>query len=232
MHQVFNALFFIAIAALLIRAARRYWKDRGFVWQVWRAFRPLMAIEMIALLAVTLVVVVYLTDLGAPFTWGWYSLLTGHGGNMAVAPIIDAGESSYAIVKIAALGIFCLLVILMPFFAHGEEVDYRRGRETWLRILPASLRFGLVHMWVGVPLSAGLALALPGLYFAWKYKRAFERAKRDVGLPEMPSLKDLVRAGNFLELARGHAVFRSTVYHACYNTLAMILVLVAVLTQL
>jgi hypothetical protein len=232
MHVLIDAVLFVLIGAALILAAKRRWKSRGFIWEIWREFRPLMALEMIALLAATVTVIVLLLGLGAPFTWGWFSLLTGHSGNAGVAPIVDAGQSGYAIVKLAALGIFCLLVVLMPFFAHGEEVDYRKGRETWRRILPASVRFGLVHMWVGVPLSVGLALALPGLYLGWKYKRAFEQAMREAGMSSVPTLQELMRNGDAQEEARAYGVHRSTVYHTCYNSLAMLLVLIAVLTGL
>lgn len=219
MSYAVSALLFVLIGFMLVSSVRRHWKNRRFVWEIWSGFRPLMLVEILAVLAATIAAAVLLDDLGRPFTWGWYKLLTGHDGNAGVQPILDMGRSGYALLWVVAVAVFCLLLVLMPFFAHSEEVDFRKGRETWKRILPTSLKFGLWHMVVGVPLSVGLALALPGLYFAWKYKRGFERAMREIeGCP--------------LDAARAIGVYRSTVCHTLYNSIIMVLIFVTLMRQI
>ncbi len=218
MSHIVSVLFFVLIGVMLVNSVRRRWKNRRFVWEVWSGFRPLMLIEILVVLAATVTVAVLLDGIGAPFSWGWYKLLTGHSGNVGVTPILDVGRSGYVLLWAAAIGVFCLLLVLMPFFAHSEEVDFRKGRETWKRILPTSLKFGLWHMWVGVPLSVGIALSLPGLYFAWKYTRAIRHAMR-------------ADADLSLEDARDAGIYRSTVCHTLYNSVIMLLIFIILMRE-
>ncbi len=218
MHIVFNALFFLLVGHMMIASVRKHWPERDFLWKIWGGFRPLMLLETLALLTITIAAAVSLYGLGQPFTWGWYKLLTGHGGNVGVQPILDAGRSGHVLLLVAALGLLALFLVLIPFFARSEEIDFRKGRETWKQILPTSVKFGLVHMIVGVPLAVGLALSVPGVFFAWKYKRSVARVTRsDQNLP--------------LEFARMIGVMRSTTYHALYNSVLGILFFLALLLQ-
>jgi hypothetical protein len=62
-----------------------------------------------------------------------------------------------------------LLFVNLPRLARMEEEDFRKGTRNWAHAVPRSLRFGLYHCFVGVPLFAGVALALPGLWFTLQY---------------------------------------------------------------
>ncbi len=62
-----------------------------------------------------------------------------------------------------------LLALNMPRLARREEEIFRRGTVDWKDGALRSLKFGLIHMVVGVPLAAGLALSVAGLFFTWRY---------------------------------------------------------------
>ena len=211
MSAVINIALFVLLGIFFILYAKRHWKERYFIWQVWRGFRPLMLIETLLLLTVTIAAVVALDAIGKPFTWGWYELLIGHSGNAGIQPIVDAGQSAHWFWQAVAMAVLVLLLLIMPFFTRAEEVGFRKGRETWRRSVPASLKFGLWHMWVGVPLSVGLALTIPGLFLAWKYKRAFGRSLTGDD-PEV------------VERAREAGVLRSTTYHTLHNSFILLVI--------
>jgi hypothetical protein len=229
--QITSLIFFVLIGALFTFMARKHWQERRFIWEVWSAFRPPMVIECFALVVATYVTFSFLDALGRPFTWGWYSLLTGNSGNVGVQPIVDASRSMYLPVKLAGFGIFILLLLLTPFHARSEELQFRQHFTTWRRILPASLKFGLYHLWVGVPLSVALALSLSGLYYGWNYKRAFERAMDDSNLMDSDVFDSSCRFVGDYKKADAIGIFRSTVHHTCYNSLLMLFVLVILLER-
>ncbi len=62
-----------------------------------------------------------------------------------------------------------LLALNMPRLARREEEVFRRGTSDWKDGATRSVKFGLVHMIVGVPLCAAFALMVAGLFFTWRY---------------------------------------------------------------
>lgn len=62
-----------------------------------------------------------------------------------------------------------LLLVNVPRLARLEEWRFRDGTEGWKQAALRSLHFGLIHCVIGVPLAAGIALSLPGLWFTLQY---------------------------------------------------------------
>ena len=127
--------------------------------------------QALGLVAVEIVVVVgligVLMSIGNPvLNFSWLNLLVtakddpNAGTNLMVAPA-----------QIPWFGAIFggLLAMNMPRLARREEEMFRRGTRDWKHAAPRSLHFGLIHMIVGVPLAAGLALSLAGLFFSWRY---------------------------------------------------------------
>lgn len=66
--------------------------------------------------------------------------------------------------------ILCLLLMVqLPSWAHAEERLFREGTQNWFDGSIRSVGFGLVHMIVGVPFGAALALTFAGLLFTYMY---------------------------------------------------------------
>ncbi len=76
---------------------------------------------------------------------------------------------SGASVPVFGLFFVVLLILNLPRLAHIEEDVFREGTKDWLDAIPRSLKFGLMHMIVGVPLWVGLFLAIPGMWFTFHY---------------------------------------------------------------
>ena len=92
----------------------------------------------------------------------------GESTNIAVMP---------ATLKYVGLVFLVILALCLPRFAYAEEVKYRHGTQDWRDGFKRSLRFGLAHCIMGVPLYVGLALTVGGLWFTHQYfKGGVERS--------------------------------------------------------
>lgn len=95
----------------------------------------------------------------------WLYLLPGtggHAGNLGLMPMQ---------IKYFGIAFLLLFAVSIPDLARGEEVRYRQGTKNWRHGAWRSLRFGLAHCVVGVPLYGGLALTVGGLWFTFQYFR-------------------------------------------------------------
>lgn len=100
--------------------------------------------------------------------WTWLLLLArpeeaaSAGQNLNLAPA-----------KIPYVGLLfvALLAFSVPRFARYEEEQFRRGTKGLGDALVRSVKFGLIHCVVGVPIGLGLALTIPGLWLTYQYRR-------------------------------------------------------------
>ncbi|MDQ1395657.1 MAG: hypothetical protein QOG64_916 [Acidimicrobiaceae bacterium] len=141
-----------------------------------------------------LAVAVPLYALVPPLRFGWWTALGGTGNIVTGGTDRTAGTPLEWIVPAVFL---LLLVPALPLFAEREEIVFRRGAEDWSfgRRIRQGLKFGLVHLVMGIPIAFGLALSVGGWYFMWAYLRGY-------------------RAGGERE---GPAVLESTRAHLAYN---------------
>lgn len=104
------------------------------------------------------------------FKWSWFSLFNRNeeradsgrptGTNINLMPTQ---------VKYFGLLFVLLLAVNLPSLAMIEEKMFRAGTSGWLMGLYMSFLFGIVHCFVGVPIGAGLAITLAGLWFTHQY---------------------------------------------------------------
>lgn len=201
------ALVILAIASValpLISERRNY----GFVWQIWKRFRFKMLLEVLVVVALTIATMAALWVVPG-LKYGWTNLFFSGSGNMLVKPIMEGSESTNLLVRLMVPLFFIILILVLPFLAISEERNFRKGYEKWGPILKQSVKFGLMHCLVGVPLAAGIALILTGLFYGYKYKRTFDQNTKTLGLQE----------------AEDAAVMVSTTYHTMYNTIVVALIL-------
>lgn len=149
------------------------------------------------------------------------------------------------------------LVVLLPWLAFVEEEIFRAGLEdaTTGREALAALRFGLVHLVMLVPLGAALAIGVAGYAYSRLYRRAHRRAEglrvpppvarafrptrrsraaadraRETAAPRVePALVGVV--DRTPERRQAEAVLASTIWHATFNTLVVVLVWAGILVE-
>lgn len=189
-------------------------RNYGFVWQVFKHFRFGLFFQAFGVLLTVIIVGVALTYV--PFLqYGWLNIF-GISGNMLVAPVQEGSRSSSELVRILPILFFVALMFVLPYMAKAEEEMFRKGHEDWKDIAWQSVKFGLVHCFVGVPIAFGIALSITGLFYGWKYKREFDRKVQVVGYVK----------------AQEDGVMASTVAHTMCNTIVVTLLLVTALVAL
>jgi len=158
-----------AVAALLtIFLVRPLLKGQSQrYWFVFRRIRPVTVVSNIVVIAATIGLAYGLYTLFPFLDRSWLYLIPGSDGasNIGVLP------ARIPYVGALYIGLFALNV---PMFAAAEERQYRRGTKDWKQGAVRSLRFGLAHWIMGIPLYAAFALTLPGLWYTLIYFREGE----------------------------------------------------------
>lgn len=91
----------------------------------------------------------------------------------ADGPADPGGNLNVAAAQVPVVGIAFLLLLFvnLPRLARAEENQFRRGTRDWRDAVPRSIKFGLAHCIIGVPIGVGLALSIGGLWFTYHYFR-------------------------------------------------------------
>jgi hypothetical protein len=183
------ALLRLVIAAWILwtlaRVARVAWRQRALTLALWRAIRLRHLAGALALLVVVASVAAALVTWvpGAGLGLGH---LVGLTGNAVFAPLEEglaragpppAGGPDWLLL-VGATGFLGGLALVLPWLAFVEEEVFRAGLEDAgpVRVVLASLVFGLVHLVMLVPVGAALAIGVAGLAYATVYRRAYGRA--------------------------------------------------------
>lgn len=217
----------VAVVAHVLYLLYRIKKDKElpFALRVWREFRPRMIVAALTLQFLGFFSYFFLSRIPL-LTYGCTNILWSHSGNILLLPFTEKNIVS----RVVGLFTMIFLLLIIPHLARAEEMLFRQGGRTWRGIGIRSVFFGFAHCFVGVSLAAALILSFIGLYFASVYRSAFFQKLR-----EYPDLKlnfgyDLEfkhwgdhEKWRLLEEVEKHAVFRSTVAHACFNTVGIII---------
>lgn len=134
-------------------------------WAVARRMTLRVFVQNVFVIAVTVAVALTLLRLFPALDRSWLYLLPGagdHAGNLGLMPVQ---------IKYFGIAFLLLFAVSIPELARREETRYRRGTRDWRQGMWRSLRFGLAHCVVGVPLYGGLALTVGGLWFTFQYFR-------------------------------------------------------------
>lgn len=130
----------------------------------------------IADFAFTMAVAALLANLGPDaLRWGWWRMLSGHGGS----PLAGGGGDTPF--KPLFFVMIPLVFVLVPILAWQEERVFRRGIATdgWPKRIWRCLAFGMVHcLMMGMPIFIGLAIAASAGLKAALYCRIVHRLDR------------------------------------------------------
>jgi hypothetical protein len=208
------AIQIFAIGIALFNVVKALYDNRNnfsFIILVWKRFRLLMFIQILGIIALIYFTYAVLITLTPYFGYGWANLIAKGGGNILITPVFSAFNSTLYIVRsLPSLFIFAFLLSL-PFMARLEENIFRRGVHTWKEITWRSIVFGLMHLIIGIPVGIGIALIIPGFFFAYIYRKTYLKQVS----------KNITQ-----KLARNEAILESTAYHTMMNTIFIIYVLI------
>jgi hypothetical protein len=135
-----------------------------FKGRTWRTWALILAGDIAA------IGILILAAVGSTYAPPWLS----YSWLMLLAPKnqpVQATNQMLAGAQIPLFGVVFVIILMLnlPRLAALEEDEFREGTKDWKDAIPRSLKFGLMHMIVGVPLWCGLALAIPGMWFTSQY---------------------------------------------------------------
>jgi len=109
-----------------------------------------------------------------PLRFGWWSLLGGEGNVVFGSTDQTSGTAWEVVIPVAFV---LLLLPALPLLVEAEERRFRLGAEGWSngRRALRGLQFGLLHLVVGIPVAAALAITVAGWWFTCVYLRAYRR---------------------------------------------------------
>lgn len=181
----------------------------NFVWMIWKRIRLLAIVESTIVLFIAIGFYRWLITVFPLMKMGWYTLLSSQGGNVFITPIQDASDSLWLVIRFVPVIFFVGLLIANPFITFIEESFFRNGYHTWGKIGKQSVKFGFIHLLVGVPIGIGLALSVVGFFFGFKYKRAYDQQPDEID-----------------NVAKEYeALLVSTTYHTTYNSILFFILL-------
>lgn len=207
------ALVIFAVVNVAV-AVYTHRNESRFFWTIWKRVRPLMVLESMAVVIAVITSAITMCVFIPYLKWGWTNLFFKGGGNILLSPALESMDSSHGWVKYLVLAFLALFVLVTPFLTKAEEEMFRKGHYEIKDVMKKSVGFGLIHLTVGIPIAAALAIIGAGFFFGWKYRKAFLR---------------LTQKGMYYWEAEEEAVLVSTTYHTLYNTFAVAFIILIVL---
>ena len=199
--MIFNIIATLVIGSALYNSYKDFRKDSSVLKNAY-VKNKIDYLWAFLLVIFVFVAIGVLASIGMPkfMTWSWISMLGDGGANAPSGNIMAAPFKSGSVLVIA--GFWFLLSLALPYLAKGEEEAFRSMVFGTKKRIITSIKFGLVHMIVGVPLFVALILAVVGYIFSIFYVKTFNKAAK-----VDPYSADKV------------AILASTSVHAKYNFL-------------
>lgn len=233
------------VLMLLARAGRMAWRHRGLAVTVWRRVRPRHVVGSLGLFVVVAGLLSALLAYVPGAGWGLGAEI-GLYGNAVFAPVLEARQAAAGgatttsaapawVGAASAAGVVAFLtalVAMFPWLAYVEERTFREGLETagLARQVRVALTFGAIHLVMLIPLGAALAIGVAGFVYGRIYRRAFARARAAARREAGPFGAPVV-VGPTTARAREEAVLAATVWHATFNSLIVVLLLLSFVAQ-
>ncbi|MFA5830631.1 MAG: hypothetical protein WC878_02255 [Candidatus Paceibacterota bacterium] len=213
MNTVYIVLRLLAVLCAVCLVSSELYRNRKnlpFIWEIWKRFRPGMFIQVFVLIIIVLATAVFLSNHVPYLHYGWMHLILKNGGNIVTGPVLSVAHSEYMVLRILPPVFLFVFLLVIPFLANGEEKIFRKGYHTRGKMIRQSIRFGLVHLVAGIPIAAGIALIVPGLFFAYKYHDTYTKLMQTTEKKE----------------ASHEAVLVSTTYHTLMNSILVVYLIV------
>jgi hypothetical protein len=173
--MIFNIIATLVIGSALYNSYKDFRKDSSVLKNAY-VKNKIDYLWAFLLVMFVFVAIGVLASIGMPkfMTWSWISMLGDGGANAPSGNIMAAPFKSGSVLIIG--GFWLLLSLALPYLAKSEEETFRSLVFGTKKRIIASIKFGLVHMIVGVPLIVALVLALVGYIFSIFYVKSFNKA--------------------------------------------------------
>ncbi len=209
----------VFVVYIVFHDLRNFREKIDFSIQIWKMTNIRIVIGAVLTLTLTIGTIVLLSYL-FPFMnkISWVYLFSGESYNIFVSSPRHIGiDENNILYKLGYSTFLIALFLLLPHWALIEEKIFRQGKNNWKKVPKHALFFGLIHMVAGVPLTAGLALAVPGLAYHAYYLYSYEKYLKDSHMDD--SLVGIEIEANSMAEAIG--TLQATALHTVYNSIAI-----------
>jgi membrane protease YdiL (CAAX protease family) len=167
----------LVIGSALYSSYKDFRKDSSLLKMAYFT-RPMDYLWSFLMVIGVMTTVITLSSIGLPkfMTWSWISMLGSEGADAPSGNIMAAPFKSGSVIIISIF--WLLLTLALPYLAKGEEKVFRSLIFGTKKRIITSIKFGLIHMVVGVPLFIALILAVVGYIFSIFYLKAFNKAAK------------------------------------------------------
>ncbi len=175
--MIFNMIATLVIGSALYSSYKDFRKDSSLLKMAYFT-RPMDYLWSFLMVIGVMTTVITLSSIGLPkfMTWSWISMLGSEGADAPSGNIMAAPFKSGSVIIISIF--WLLLTLALPYLAKGEEKVFRSLIFGTKKRIITSIKFGLIHMVVGVPLFIALILAVVGYIFSIFYLKAFNKAAK------------------------------------------------------
>ena len=175
--MIFNIIATLVIGSALYSSYKDFRKDSSLLKMAYFT-RPMDYLWSFLMVIGVMTTVITLTSVGLPkfMTWSWISMLGDGSADAPSGNILAAPFKSGSVIIICIF--WLLLTLALPYLAKGEEKVFRSLVFSTKKRIITSIKFGLIHMVVGVPLFIALILAVVGYIFSIFYVKAFNKAAK------------------------------------------------------
>lgn len=182
-----------------------YKNDKSLIRTIYFT-KPLDYLLALLIIIPTFFLLSFLIGSGMPefLKFSWLNLIGSEGTNLIANPV-SAGESLLSVL-ISSL-FFVVLVLCLPYLANSEEIQFRSMSFGLKSRIKQSIKFGFIHMIVGVPVYIAILLCFIGYIFSIKYCLSFNK-NIDKGVSEADRI----------------AIIDATSLHAKYNLIIIFFV--------
>lgn len=175
--MLFNLIASLVIAYSLYNSYKDFRKDSSVLRKSYLN-RPLDFLWSFLMVVGVFISLALLSTIELPkfMTWSWLSIFSSTDGKAPSGNIIAAPFNSGSIVIIALF--WLMLSLALPYLAKSEEEAFRSMVFGIKNRIITNIKFGLVHMIVGVPLYIALILAVCGYVFSIFYVNVFNKKSK------------------------------------------------------
>ena len=204
-----TVLFFILKE--FARFLKTYKRNLKITFSIWLKFSWSIFFQSVLVAGGTLMISLFLVRIPI-FSKGWTHLFFKKGGSIMTSFIqLESISFSYVL---TALTILILFILIIPHFALLEELAFRKGKLSIPKRIVSSIIFGLVHMIMGIPLGASIALMFTGYFYSAIYASSFKRHLDNSNKESHNIPRELI-----ISRAELIAMRESSVYHTMVNTI-------------
>lgn len=168
--MIFNIVISLIILITFWKIWGEFRKDKSFIKTIYLKRINHYFIAILLAFGAMLTIIGLWQFMPKFMTWSWISSLTSGevNGNFMMAPL-QFKSTLFTIL------FWACLVLSMPYLVRKEEFLFRSLVFNNKKRLISSLKFGLAHMIVGVPLFIALIIAVIGFIFSIIYIKEFRK---------------------------------------------------------